>query len=556
MPRLDSYRKKALHIAGLIRSYIENAVEVMLSIRNQAVGGRCADHVIPQLLHIGQNGEIEILVKIINFIIRTGIIIDHARDGEWSNCGVYFFADAYRKGKDELIDQTACFIRKNGLSANDNFFIYLRGIENFGVAEIEQGIAFSDGIVKEGSPNWENVLRWTKEYYATIASFLGFKKFRELLDIFMAEGFSQEQACHFVYKICPLKGISGCNLGEKFVLGAIQMIKDIGLKPVEHLNIVLEALESSRSTRNEVQEALKLIKDNNVTAPVDSYSLEAIIALNRQPEPRQKMLELLRSNRPGALNTIYCYTHFLAVVMSDEYGDTRVKMFNNQEVAKQARLRTKELLASRFARWGIFGVEKELVAEMTHNSLLLPDILRCRVQNLCSLDRARALAERAYGTEAVRLLLKLSNENTEAEFSLAMMQVNATELYRLLSNIDPLSRINIVRSINWHGYFPTIRAIDIVATSNLEHSFIVPLAEALKKKKRVYWWHIPVIRTPQVALATAQQERDLETFLSWPVDFRKRMGHVIELFGRIEIQTYYRISTGYVTQDILLKPNM
>jgi len=123
----------------------------------------------------------------------------------------------------------------------------------------------------------------------------------------------------------------------------------------------------------------------------------------------------------------------------------------------------------------------------------------------------------------------------------------------MLEHIDPIYRVSIVRAINWYGYFPTIKAVDIVASSGLEPLFILPMARELKKPKDPYWWHIPVIKNPEIFLATAEQERDLELFLTWPLETRRRMGKAIEIFGRTYEQIYRRISTGFVSKDFMSK---
>jgi len=549
MGKKDSYRRRALAIAGLIRAYISNAEAVILEIRGKSVSQGIAGRIFAQLKNVSQSYELLVLVKIIKFMAETGIIMDHARDGETNGAGLFFFADAYKNGQDELINRTVALLEEHRLGC-EYFFIYLRGIQNFGEAEIAQGIALTP-IVPPGSPNAVNVRRWDKERYAVMTSFLGYKKIKALIDRFIADGFDDHEAGHLVWKIIPLQGIGGCNMGEKYIFEVIDMIKSVGLLPSKFANIIFIILEGDHATMSEVREVLGLIKEHNVTAEFDNYAFETMITLNRQPSQRPKMIEMLDQNRPMALSNSYTYAHLLSVLLTDGAGDTSVKMFSGGEVARQARLRTMELLTNRLAELGIFGAEKEMVPRMAANPLLVPDILRVRVSSPTSLDRAKHLAERAYGAEAVRSLLKLSGDSLEAELALAMMRVKPQDLSPMLERIDPIYRISIVRSINWHGYFPTIKAIDVVAASGLEPSFILPMAAELKKKKNPYRWHIPVITTPEIVLATSEQESDLQLFLSWPLEMRKRMGKAIELFSRTYEQIFRRISTGRVSKDIL-----
>lgn len=546
MPKRPNFRQMAREITSLIAPHLANPEETVSGIYDYCRRYQLNDSVFSQLKTISQKFNAIILSKVVGFIV-TGWIDGGIRSIEGSCAALLYFADKINQGKENLLYQTAQFINSNRLWG-DEFGIIFYGIENRGEKELQQGIALAPEEVLKNSKRSVIKMR-----FAIATAFLGIEKLRQLLRYFEDNGFDRDQAGHLIWKILPIRGIVGCSLGEKFVVDVVEMIKAAGLKPIVYTDYVLIVLEGKHATRQEVEEVLNLIGQHNPELVVgDHYQLQTMISLVRQPSHREKLIQNIKDNRSGGLDYAYSFSHFVSVLMIDATtGDCPVKLFNRGEQAKEACLRVHELMMNKYAELGIFGAEKQLVEALAQNPLITRDILRGNTVPINSLRHARMLAERSNGIDSVKALFRLSDDNMEAEFTLSLMKVGADQLFELLNNIVPVYHLSIIRAINWYGYYPTMKALDIIALSSLDPEFILPMAKELAKKKNpYYWWDIPIIRTPEIALATAEQERDLEMFLGWPEELRKKMGTAAEIFDRLFEQIYLRITTGFVVRDL------
>lgn len=483
-----------------------------------------------------------VMCRVVQFQQKYGLYVV---ESYYLNCVAEFLAAS----KEDLLHRTVVFLVRHGMYATKLVEV-VRGIERWGEQELRDGMALAPRPSRTAPDSrypWNRARVWQqeKERYCGFVVELGLSRLVRLVTLLRSHNLDSDGELHVLYRCAHYGNDKDAAIRE--LESVIALVRQHNLSVASYLVAAYLAVNERHGTMAEVAEILALAAQYGVES-ISAENFNFALEWWRQPGKRYIVTEAFQAKTPGMLSTVQFALTFAGFFQMGFDGSPEpLGKRMARDYRTEARARTKEILAPRLVRYGLFGPMQDMVEIFAPNPLLPDSVLRLDYEAYNVPSNLTEEAERRYGRDTIIDLCRRMPDVDPTEVGLALRRSSPTHLRRVLDTVERYEVSTVLRAIGWYGWKETCQALKIVRECKLEVATLFCIIRQLRvRSKRLVFTQQHVNHLGEIEVITPAHHASYQSFCQLPTAEKRALARAIRLYRRVYHIIFWRIITRRV----------